>query len=481
MPYFEYKAHSKHPAISRQAEDLLNLMLGSRTRKAPAKKVLKYLKWMKVAVAGLYLAGGYQKNSIQIPLNKNLYSGKSRRNITYQPELRTCLLWLRQEGYIEQTKAAHQNKDGNWIPASYQLTSKWLEIARKYSPHTERKNQLLKSITRNPDLPVIEVRKDGKKVRQKPHKDKQMWKDRVIAYNRRLESHDFKFGGEQLPPVLFSVTRIFNDGSYTRGGRYYSTFHGFNSQLRLMTKIDNQPVAEVDYKGLHPSLLYQKAGIEEPARDAYTIGNYPRKMVKKAFNILINNKNPDRVNQSLVYYLNRSRKEYVSEKHPIAIDKEYCLTLEKAIREHHKPLERFFCTGVGLELQHHDSELCSHIFDYFLVYTNTIPITIHDSFIVKQTDLQHLAEAIRYAEQIMANRLNVSYREPELEAEAIYELPNYSELLQDAFGTSVSTTIHAEEPKEPQLIKLLENEVLDIESLADEDSDIPTEALEEDC
>lgn len=480
MSYFEYKAHSKHPAISRQAEDLLNLMLGNRTRKAPAKKYLKYLKWMKVAIAGLYLAGGYQKNSVQIPLSKNLYSGKSKRNVTYQPELRTCLLWLRQEGYIERTQEAHQNSDGRWTAASYQLTNKWLDIAKQYSPHTERKNQLIKSITRNPDLPVLEMRRDGERVRQNPHKDKKMWKDRVIAYNRRLESHDFKLGGEQLPPVLFSVTRIFNDGSYTRGGRYYSTFHGFNSQLRLMTKIDDEPVVEVDYKGLHPSLLYQKAGIQETTIDAYTIGDYPRKMVKKAFNILINNKNPARVNQSLVYYLNISRKEYVPEKHPIVIDKAYCLALEQAIRDHHKPLEQFFCTGVGLELQHHDSELCSHIFDYFLVYTDTLLISIHDSFIVKQTDLKHLAEAIRYAEEVMANRLNVPYREPELEAEVIYPLPNYSELLKDAFGTSIHTTINAEEPKDLPLIELLENEVLDVESLADEDSDIATEVAEED-
>jgi hypothetical protein len=472
MPLFEYKAYSKHPAIVRQAEVLVAEMLGSRKRKPDKKSKAQYFKWMKVAIAGLYLIGGYQKDSVQIPVNRNLYYGKTRRNELYQPELLKCFIWLRDAGYMEETKPAHQDKNGNWTPAAYALTEKWLDVAVHFCPHTERKHQIIKSVVRNPSLPVIELRKDGKRMRTNPHKDKWLWGARIKAYNERLKCFDFRLAQERLPPVTFAITRIFNDGSYDRGGRYYSTAQGFKSQLRLHLKIDNEPVMEVDYRGLHPSLLYQRAGLEEPIDDAYTIEGYSRKLVKKAFNILINRKRPAPATKSLIFYLNKNKKEYVDEKHPTppTINTEYCMALEKAIRDHHKPIEHFFCTGVGLELQNHDSILCGHIFDYFIQKTNTIVLAVHDSFIVKQSEMHHLAEAIRHAEFAVARSLGVPYREPILEAERISEIESYQQNLETYFGSIISRKVTEEESLITDLnteLELLD----DIESLADEDAD----------
>jgi hypothetical protein len=311
------------------------------------------------------------------------------------------------------------------------------------------------------------------------HPEKWIWLNRIQSYNKRLESHQFKLKDEVLPPVLFSLTRIFNDGSFSRGGRYYSTFQGFKSQLRLFITIDDEPVVELDYKGLHPSLLYQRAGLAEPSKDAYTIDGYPRKLVKKAFNILINRKKPAPATNSLIFYLNKNKQQYVDDKHPTAptIDKAYCLALEQAIRDHHKPIEHFFCTGVGLELQNHDSLLCGSIFDYFLIKTDSVVLAIHDSFIVKQSDIPHLAEAIRYAEMTVARQLNTAYREPELESEVIAKTAQYSMLLSAAFGDSVDTRYIAEESIAVddlnQELELMD----DVLSLADEDADAEEELM----
>ncbi len=479
MPYFEYKAYSKHPEINRQAEVLVEEMLSSRKRQPSKSSKAQYLKWMKVAVAGLYLIGGYQTDSVQIPMRRNLYYGKTRRNELYQPELLTCFQWLRDAGYIEQTQAAHQDKNAKWTPASFRLTRKWLDVACQFSPHVERKHQILKSIIRNPSFPLIELRKDGKRMRTNPHKDKWLWEARIKAYNNRLSNYEFRLNKELIPPVTFAITRIFNDGSYDRGGRYYSTFQGFRSQLRLLLTIDNEPLMEVDYRGLHPSILYQRAGLPEPAQDAYTIDGYPRKLVKKAFNILINRKKPAPATQSLVFYLNKNKKEYVDEKHPTppTIDSDYCIALEKAIRDHHKPIEHFFCTGVGLELQNHDSLLCSHIFDYFLVQTDTIVLAVHDSFIVKQSEMKHLAEAFKYAEANVAKLLGVPYREPLLEAEVIHPIASYDRDLSQYFGSIVS---HKSPIEEVSILNNLNTELEllgRIESLADEDADVADDEL----
>lgn len=477
MSLFEYKAYSNHPEINRQAEVLIEEFLSIRKRKPSKKDRAQFLKWMKVAIAGLYLIGGYQKNSVQIPVSRNLYYGKTRRNKLYQPELLKCFMWLRDAGYMEETKPAHQDNNGIWTPAAYALTKKWLDVACQFSPYHERRDEILKSVVRNPSLPVIELRKEGKRMRTNPHKDKWLWEKRINAYNERLTYFDFRLNGEAIPPVTFSVTRIFNDGSYDRGGRYYSTFQGFKSQLRLYLTINNEPVVEVDYRGLHPSLLYQRAGLKEPTEDAYTIDEYPRKLVKKAFNILINRKKPAPATKSLIFYLNKNKKEYVDDKHPTppTIDTGYCEALENAIRDHHKLIEHFFCTGVGLELQNHDSLLCSHIFDYFLAKTDSIVLAVHDSFIVKQSDMHHLAEAFRHAEFEVARSLGVPYREPLLEAEVIKRADSYQEDLAKYFGLSMSPQKVTEEES---LITNLntELELLEhIESLADEDADYDDE------
>lgn len=479
MALFEYRAYSKHPAISKQAKVLVEEMLKDYRRKPSAARISSLTKWMKTAVAALYLIGGYQRGDVQIPMGHNLYKGITRRSPMYQDELYDCLKWLIKNGYAEMTKPAHQNETGKWTPASYRLTSKWLDVAAQFCPYQSRTEQLIQSITRNPDAPPIELRKDGKRMRFNHHPDKWLWLKRIQSYNKRLESHQFRLKGDVLPPVIFSLTRIFNDGSFNRGGRYYSTFQGFKSQLRLFLTIDNEPVVEVDYKGLHPSLLYQRAGLPEPTTDAYTIDGYPRKLVKKAFNILINRKKPAPATNSLIFYLNKNKQQYVDDKHPVAptIDKAYCLALEQAIRDHHKPIEHFFCNGVGLELQNHDSLLCSHIFDYFLIKTDSIVLAVHDSFIVKQSDIPHLAEAIRYAEVTVAKQLNTPYREPELEAEVIKETTQYSELLTSAFGDSINTRYIAEEAVANNNLNQELELMDDVLSLADEDADAEEEPM----
>jgi len=474
MSLFEYRAYSRHPAIKKQAEVLVNQMLSERSRKPSADKRNKLTKWMKTAIAGLYLIGGYQRGDVQIPTSRNLYQGNTRRSAMYRSELLDCILWLRSSGYIEMTKPAHQDKNAKWTPAAYKLTKKWFDVACLFCPYTERQNQILQSITRNPAAALIELRKDGKRMRFNHHPEKWLWLARITTYNKRLEKHQFKLKNEVLPPVLFSITRIFNDGSFNRGGRYYSVFQNFKSQLRLFITINNEPVIEVDYKGLHPSLLYQRAGLPEPTQDAYTIDGYPRKLVKKAFNILINRKKPAPATNSLIYYLNKNKREYVDEKHPIAptIDKEYCIALEKAIRDHHKSIEHFFCTGVGLELQNHDSLLCSHIFDYFLIKTDSIVLAVHDSFIVKQSDIPHLAEAIRYAEMTVAKQLNTAYREPELETEIVTQIDNFDQLMTSAFGSSLDIK-HTPESLISELLNNVNQELElaeDILSFADEDA-----------
>lgn len=444
MSTFQYKAYSDHPEIQTYSLILFDEYLNSYTRKPGKDRQKKILKCLKVAIAGLYLAGCYQRNTAQITTSRNTYHGKDQRSPLHHPELLRVFQWLIESGYLTKAREAHQTDGKHWVPATYELSRKWLDVCCLVSPIAAKKEAILKSITRNPAAPVVELRQNGKRLPLARHPELSIWKKRVKAYNKRLTEHEFRIKGDLLAPELLSLTRIYSNGSYSHGGRYYSNFQQFKSQLRLLLTIDSEPVAEIDYKSLHPSLLYQRAGLPEPNVDAYTIVGYPRKLVKKAFNILINRSQPAPATGSLIYFLNKDREMREMVQQPI--NTSYCEALEAAIREHHRQIDHFFCTGVGLELQHHDSQLCSHILDYFLVKTESIVISIHDSYLCKQSDLPHLAEAMKYAESAVSRAMNAPVREPLLDAEVINVSENYDQLLTDAFGNRIESKTTAEEP-----------------------------------
>ena len=120
--------------------------------------------------------------------------------------------------------------------------------------------------------------------------------------------------------------------------------------------------------------------------------------------------------------------------------------LERRLRDYLKPIECYFCQGVGLQLQHYDSQLVSHVIDYFMVKTDSVVIPIHDSFLVKQRDLPDLIEAIHYAEVILAKEINRSIRVPELKIEASRLEPGYSETIK-SLGVYLETSEQIEAEK----------------------------------
>ena len=96
---------------------------------------------------------------VYIPLNNNLYSGKTRRNPTYTSEIKDAFLWLRDANYlrkVEGIKTARGSKADKtrFLPFAYVLTNKWRkEIAAK--PMSSREE-----IRRNPLSAYVQVRKN---------------------------------------------------------------------------------------------------------------------------------------------------------------------------------------------------------------------------------------------------------------------------------------------------------------------------------
>ncbi len=66
----------------------------------------------------------------------------------------------------------------------------------------------------------------------------------------------------------------------TLGGRFYHQVQTSHKDERALITIDGERTVERDFAALHIALAYALAGLDMPQGDAYTIGDYDRKVMK---------------------------------------------------------------------------------------------------------------------------------------------------------------------------------------------------------
>jgi hypothetical protein len=461
---FQYRCYNEHSSIKAQGEALFLELQSQRKRKLIDKNDQNKLKRaLKVALAGLYLGKAFDQHGsfVRIPLNSNHYSGKTRISPIFQRELLVAFRWLISNEYLEQVQPAHQI-EGIWTPAGYRLTKKWLRLAQETHGHDPVAVQL--RTCRNRQVSFVELR-DGKKSLRLAASGQKDFSIKLLKwYEETLPKHRFSLGSEELPTFPFSLTRIYSNRSYWAGGRFYSLFQISKSQTRLHLKIDGEQVCEVDYRYLHPALLHAEQGLELDY-DPYEMSGFSRTIVKVAFQILINTQRPFPPTKSLVYFLNKAKRKQKNLNDPAwadqMFDSAFCTQLAEAIAERNKPIAHHFSKGVGLRLQHTDSILVSAVLDFIRKEApSTVVIPIHDSFVVKQSDLGVLLEALAYAEHILAGVMNQELRIPTLKATAIkgFDSATYISMLKEHGLEGIEATY-----KEEDLVQELSSFLVDDE------------------
>jgi hypothetical protein len=196
------------------------------------------------------------------------------------------------------------------------------------------------------------------------------WPDIEITdeeHQEMLEQMSLKAGEDvTLDLSRRSVYRVFNNGTFENGGRFYGAWwQGIPKKYRPHITINGKRTVEVDYSALHPTILYSELGLEMPD-DPYEIGVSSREVVKRAFNALINAKST-----------NIKPVEGFSEAGAGMKWTEFL----KMVKAHFAPFKRYFGTGYGLKLQRLDSDIAEAVMLKFA--QRGIPILpIHDSFIV---------------------------------------------------------------------------------------------------
>lgn len=251
----------------------------------------------------------------------------------------------------------------------------------------------LPRISTNPERPTLVLRDaQSQDLDYKPTKVTRAMQERVNRINARLMRHwvDLDISdeemarlndrlmstprkaGEKRPSALDvsnrTVRRIFNEGSFEIGGRFYGGWwQSVPSDYRKHITIDGKATVEIDYSGLHPAILYAEAGVDMPD-DPYDIGLglSGRNAVKKAMLVLLNAEGEP----------GHWTKAEIEKAAGVP-----WAEVERRLTEKHQPIASSFNSSAWDRLQFADSELAEQVMLRFAEWR--VPcLPVHDSFIV---------------------------------------------------------------------------------------------------
>lgn len=230
----------------------------------------------------------------------------------------------------------------------------------------------------------------------------------VERINEALASALVTIGAHKGPIIRFpngstvntyrnTIHRIFN-GGWDRGGRLYGHwFQNVPSADRDAILIDGEETTEPDFAQLHPTLFYALAGAE-PDGDAYTVGDWPRKLAKVAFNVIIN---------ATSYPSALGAVADKIEDMTGRPDRQAAAALIADMKQRHERIAPLFHTGAGIYMQRVDSDLAVAILQE-LLGRNIIALPLHDSFRVQKQHKQATLEVMESAMSRVKNHLKNS-------------------------------------------------------------------------
>lgn len=197
--------------------------------------------------------------------------------------------------------------------------------------------------------------------------------------------------GNDIDVSMKRQYRVFSNGAFEQGGRLYG---GFWTTLPKATRFDRmringKKVVEVDYKQLHPTILYALEGLPLSG-DAYDIVGVPKR------NPVPEGTTRDTIKRMLNAMLNHDRK---LGRNPHGVTPIPGLTgpkLASLIETQHSAIAHYFGAGVGLKLQRIDSDLIVRVL-LALKQQGIVAVSIHDAVLVAEGD-EYLAGQVMIEE-----------------------------------------------------------------------------------
>lgn len=164
-----------------------------------------------------------------------------------------------------------------------------------------------------------------------------------------------------------------------------------SKDARKQITLAGEAVAEIDYRTLHPAILYAQAGAPLP-KDCYAIGEWPRPLTKLGLLILINAKNRASARLALAHH--DTMAAIATPGSPEA--RAAADTLITDVKRVHRPIAGAFHKDKGAELMRIDSDLAETVM-HLMLRQDVVVLPVHDSFLVPVSKAKLLEEAMLQA------------------------------------------------------------------------------------
>lgn len=345
----------------------------------------------------------HRANGMRIP--RDFFPYKKNKQGLQHAKMLTVLDTLESNGYLDYFRGGLLNMNKDSAQTSiYVPTNKFLVLWKGIDVSKEKSY-----------VSAIQIRDRLLKesLSTKGHAGVGAMQEFVTKYNELLANTRISVSGVELPVQQYS--RIFSDNT-SRGGRYYNSSGGVQTMPSLLRKritINGESTAELDFKALHPNILYEYAekelGVQIPMEDPYAIdcsdlfevdcyivkdGHNPlRSLIKQVVLRGLNAKNLESVIPTLTnnWYEECAREEdgeYYGLILKTKDNKFPAKALCQRVAEKHSVIKDAFFSDVGLLLQKVDSDIMTIVLQKF-TDIGVCALSEHDSVIVpdKYADL----------------------------------------------------------------------------------------------
>ena len=360
-------------------------------------------------------------------MSKETYSG-SVQGIGYR-KTKALIEFLEQKGYIDIYKGyvkTWKNINGKQVP---DVSVPSCMIFRKRTLDMWEGVDVSYNLWRDledSDLAIIRNRETKELMPTRGHKGFKVIKSEVKSMNDGLEGADITFDDKPIADVAYR--RIFS-GDLEKGGRLYTLGGGVQllpQHVRAsMLKIDGEPVVELDYSAIHPSICYQqmynndgfsiydvmgedfspydadlsfikvdaklKVQWEQLTGKAH---NPRRQLAKLAILIGMNSDDMNSAAWTLGNKVKLDREKEIADQdfYSMSGTNDYGKVLE-AVRNHNDFIRDMFFNDGGIMLQNIDSKIMMHIVGAMGEKGHAV-LAYHDSVLVKQSAEDDLRNAM---------------------------------------------------------------------------------------
>lgn len=428
---FNVHAWSEHKAVKELVDEIFaSLSIGEQEKllsKSNNKGKSDPHKQLRTVMADLYV--GWKTDPTlctAVSHNNNDYKPNSRYNALHIPKRITEIFdILYENAYLDRIKGAYNHENPTLSRRTrYRPTALLQSLFGKIGIETY-------DIDLHQDQECIILRDkgpDAARATDLEYDDTNLtcsMRSEVQAYNNLMNKHYVDVATLQEPFIVREVIpkrgksyttqhpvdqnhkftrRIFSRGSWELNGRWNGGFwQNLPKHMRRDILIDGEPTDEIDYSGLHPSLLALKQGFRLTG-DPYDLDKHvcprilpqdQRQVVKQLVLIGINAKNRNAAFRAFHKKNNannkKSGKYFIKTYKTADLDK-----MLDAFIDTHPYLADSICADQGIKLMNVDSNITTHIINQFVALGKPI-LPIHDSYIVKTEDRQLLRSAMSKA------------------------------------------------------------------------------------